>query len=72
MEIYDLLLGLSWMRRVHCNPNYGSDAVTISGDDMQLRQVESQLLPMKTDLPVVEFDEEDESADLACQNVRRG
>ena len=69
VEIYDLLLGLSWMRRVHCNPHYGSGTVTISGDDMKLRQVQAQLAPMDTGLPVVEFDEEDESADLACQHL---
>ena len=57
------------MRRVHCNSNYGSGAVTISGDDIQLRQVGSHLVLMKSGLPVVEFDEEDESADLTCQHL---
>jgi len=39
VEIYDLLLGLSWLRRVHYNPHYGLGEITISGDDGQLRHV---------------------------------
>ena len=70
VEIYDLLLGLSWLRRVHCNPHYGLGEITISGDDGQLRHVPAQITPMETGLPIVEFDEEDEeSADLACQHL---
>lgn len=70
VEIYDLLLGLTWMRRVHCNPHYGSGEVTIAGDDMQVRHVPAQITPMETGLPVVEFDEDnEESADSACQNL---
>lgn len=58
VDVYDLLLDLSWMRRVHCNPHYGSGTITISGDDMQRREVQAQLVPMDTGLPVVEFDDE--------------
>ena len=28
VEIYDLLLGLFWLRRVHCNLHYGAGSVT--------------------------------------------
>ena len=33
VDIYELLLGLSWLRRVHCKPDYGSGEIYISGDD---------------------------------------
>ena len=58
VDVYDLLLGLSWMRRVPCNPQCGSGTITISGDDIQRREVQAQLVPMDTRLPVVEFDDE--------------
>lgn len=69
VEIYDLLLGLSWMRRVYCNPHYGLGIVTISGDDGKLRRVQAQLAPMDTSLPVVEFDDRKKTADQACQHL---
>ena len=28
VEMYDLLLGLCWLRRVHCNPHHGAGSVT--------------------------------------------
>ena len=62
-----MLLGLSWMRRTHCNPNYGSGIVTIRGDDMRERKVPAQLVPIESGLPTVELNEEEDSADLACQ-----
>ena len=46
VDIYDLLLGLTWMRRVHCNPHYGSGVATISGSDGVLRQVPAPLAPL--------------------------
>ena len=69
VDIYDLLLGLTWLRRVHCNPHYGLGVVTINGSDNVLRQVPAQLAPLDTKLPVVEFDEEEETADQACQHL---
>ena len=57
------------MRHVHCNPHYGSGTITICVVDMQLREVKAQIVLMETGLPVVEFDEEEESADLACQHL---
>ena len=41
VDIYDLLLDLSWMRRVHCNSHYESKIVIISEDDSQIRQVQA-------------------------------
>ena len=69
VDIYDLLLGLSWMRRVHCNPHFGSRVITISASDGIFRQIPAHLAPMGTNLPIVEFDEEEESADQACQHL---
>ena len=67
VDIYDLLLGLSWMRRVHCNPHYGSGNVTITGDDSKERKVPAQLVPITAELPTVELNDDEDSADLACQ-----
>ncbi|KAL8825271.1 MAG: hypothetical protein Q9170_007862, partial [Blastenia crenularia] len=70
VDVYDILLGLAWMRRVHCNPHYGLGKVTISGDDQKERNVPAALAPMEINLPTVEFDEDDEvSADQACQQL---
>ena len=70
VDIYDLLLGLTWMRRVHCNPHYGIGKITIAGDDRQTREVPGQLVAMEAGLPTVEFEEEDyDSADYACQQL---
>ena len=69
VEIYDLLLDLTWTRRTHCNPHFGSGVFTISGIDGIRRQIPAHLTPMGTNLPIVEFDEEEESADRACQHL---
>ncbi len=49
VDIYNLLLGLTWMRRVHCNSHYGIDKITIAKDDKQIREVSGQLVAMKAD-----------------------
>lgn len=59
-EVFDVFLGLSWMRRVHYNPHYGLGTLTISGDDMKVGTVPAQLFPMESGSPNVDFDEEDE------------
>ena len=70
VDIYDLLLGLSWLRRVHFVLHNGLGQVTIAGDDLQTRYIPAQLVAMETGLPTVEFDEDDEeSADRACQDL---
>ena len=70
VNIYDLLLGLSWLRRVHCKPDYGSGEIFISGDDHRPRRVPAELIAMESGLPIVEFEEDDEeSADRACQEL---
>ena len=70
VEVYDILLGLGWMRRVHCNPHFGKGRVTISGDDQIEREVPAQLAPMEVPLPIVELDDDDElTADQACERL---
>ena len=69
-QVYDLLLGVPWMRRVGFHPNYGTGQVTISGDDGIARHVPAQTFPMHANLPTVEIDEEEDeqtAADAACQ-----
>ena len=70
VEVYDLLLGVAWMRRVHCNPHYGMGTVTITGDDGVVRPVQAQITPMEAGLPTIELDDDDDlSADEACQAI---
>ena len=68
-QVYDLLLGIPWMRRVACVPDYGTGQVTIRGADKLLRQVPAEIAPI-LELPTVELDEadqEDGGADALCQ-----
>lgn len=70
VDVYDLLLGVAWMRRVHCNQLFGEGKITIMGDDMRTREVPAQLSPLDIGLPTVEFeDDEGWSADDACQQL---
>ena len=69
-QVYDLLLGVPWMRRVGFNPNYATGKVTISGDDDKLRQVAAEIFPVQVGLPTVEIgddENEEDAADAACQ-----
>ena len=70
VDIYELLLGLSWLRRVHCKPDYGSGEIYITGDDHRQRRIPVELIAIENGLPIVEFEEDDEeSADRACQEL---
>ena len=69
-QVYDLLLGLSWMRRVAFCPDFGTGKVVIKGNDGIVRRVPAELCPMEVHLPTVELevDEDDgDTADAACQ-----
>ena len=69
-QVYDLLLGIAWMRRVASCPDYGTGKVVIKGDDGIVRRVPAELCPMEVHLPTVELevDEDNEdTADAACQ-----
>ena len=69
-QVYDLLLGVPWIRRVGLNPDYGTEKVTIRGNDSVPRQVPAEIIPMHVNLPTVELDEDETSgdaADAACQ-----
>ena len=70
VDVYDLLLGVPWMRRVHFNTDYGEGKITISGNDMSTRRIPAQIVPIESGLPTIEMDEEDDmSADEACQYI---
>ena len=69
-QVYDLLLGVPWIRRVGLNPDYGTGKVTIRGNDSVPRQVLAEIIPMHVNLPTVELDEDEaggDAADKACQ-----
>ena len=70
VEVYDLLLGVGWMRRMHFNTHYGQGKITISGDDQIVRPIPAQIAPIEAGLPTIEMDEDDEmTADEACQYI---
>ena len=69
VEIYNLLLGVPWMRRVNYTQVYGEGKVTIMGKDFYVMDVPSPIIPIDMDLPTIEFDEDDKTADQACQDL---
>ncbi|KAL9000619.1 MAG: hypothetical protein Q9188_005641 [Gyalolechia gomerana] len=73
-QVYDLLLGVPWMRRVGYNLNYRTGEVTVTGNDEIARKVPVELFPITPGLhlPTVEIDDEvddEDAADAACQLV---
>lgn len=70
VHVYDLLLGVGWMRRMHFNTHYGQGLVTIAGNDGAVRRIPAQIVPIDTGLPTIEMEDEDEmTADQACQQI---
>ena len=70
VEVYDLLLGVSWLRRVHCNQHYGAGQITISGLNRVIKEVPAEIVPMSTGLPILELDDVDDwTADEVCQQI---
>ena len=59
------------MRRVGFNPNYKTGQITICEDDNVPRAIPAEIFPYETNLPTVEFEEDEEAeknaADAACQ-----
>ena len=73
VEVYVLLLGITWMRQANCTQIFGERKITIRGNDKKICTVLAQIYPLEVNLPIVEYDEEldtDEwSADNACQEL---
>ncbi len=73
IEVYDLLLGITLIRRANCTQMFNEGRITIKGNDRKIRTVPAQIYPREIKLPVVEFDEEIETnewtVDDACQEV---
>ena len=67
VEVYDLLLGVPWMRRVNCTQVYGEGRVTIIGRDLCVMDVPLPIIRIGMGLPIIEFDEDDKTADQAYQ-----
>lgn len=67
--VYDLLLGVPWVRRVNCTQVYGEGKVTIMGNDLCVMDVPSPIIPIDMGLPTIEFDEDEKTADQACQDL---
>ena len=68
VEVHDLLLGVPWMRRVNCTQVYGEGRVTIMRD-LCVMDVLLPIIPIDMGLPITEFDEDDKTADQACQDL---
>jgi len=70
VQVYDLLLGVGWMRRMHFNTHYGQGLVTITGNDGTVRRIPVQIATIDTGLPTIEMEDDDEmTADQACQHI---
>ncbi|MCJ1349846.1 hypothetical protein MMC31_008088 [Peltigera leucophlebia] len=54
VKVYDLLLGVSWMRRVDCTQFYGEGRITIMGQDLTLREVPTPVMPLSMFIPEFE------------------
>jgi hypothetical protein len=68
-QVYDLLLGIPWMRQVALCPDYGTGKVVIKGHYGIVRQVPVELCPMDVHLPTVELELDkasDDTIDAAC------
>ena len=72
-EVYDLLLGIIWMRWANCTQMLGKEKITMKGNDRKIFTVPAQIYPMEVNLPVIEFDEEiktnEWTSDDACQEL---
>ncbi len=71
VRVYNLLLGITWMRRANCTPMFGEGKITIKENNRKICTVPVQIYSMEIKLPVVEIDEEIEinewTSDDACQ-----
>lgn len=68
--VYDLLLGVPWMRRINCTQVYREGKVTIIGNDLCVIDIPSPIIPF--DMPglsTIEFDEDEMTADQRCQHL---
>ncbi len=73
VEVYDLLLGIPWMRRVRLSQSYADGKVTVRGRDSVAIEVPTKLSPIQIDLPEVELEpEEYTTADELCQQLLDG
>lgn len=70
VEVYDLLLGIPWMRRVRLSQSYADGKVTVRGRNHLPTEVPTKLLPIQINLPEVELEpDEDMTADGLCQQL---
>lgn len=67
IEVYDLLLGILWMRQVQLSQSYTNAKVTVCGQNSLPIEVSTKLLLIQIDLPGVELEpKEDMTADKLC------
>ncbi len=70
VEIYDLLLEVFWLRRVHCNQKYDQNKITVMRNDMTVRKVSAQLMSVSTNLSVMKLNEDDDwMMNKVCQHL---
>lgn len=61
VEIYNLLLSITEMRRANCTQMIGESKITIKANDKKIRTVSAQIYHLEVKLRVVVFDEEIET-----------
>ena len=69
--MYDLLLDISWMKRVKFIFNYKTEQIIINEDDNIERTFSAKFFSMQADLFIIEFEKKEETssdeADAICQ-----
>lgn len=56
VEVYDLLLGIPWMRRVRLSLLYADGKVTVYGQNSLPTEVPTKLSPLQSNMPDVELE----------------
>jgi len=70
VEVYDLLLRVFWLRRMHCNQKYDQSKIIVMRDDMTVREISVQLMSVSTNLSVMKLNEDDDwTTDEVCQHL---
>ena len=71
-QIYDLLLEISWMKKIEFNFNYVINKIIINDDDDKSRQISIEIFSLHVDLFIVEIDNdknEKNAIDAICQTL---
>lgn len=73
IEVYNLLLNISWMKRVRLSQLYANGRIIVCREDFVPIEIFTKLLSIQIDLSKVELKfEENTTADKLCQQLLNG